>query len=44
MGHPGVFLPRGNAAHLPATSAQLAETEQRMEIGLQRGVLAEGRE
>jgi N-acyl-D-aspartate/D-glutamate deacylase len=42
MGDPGEFLPRGDAAHREATSEQLAEMEQRIEKGLQRGALAVG--
>jgi N-acyl-D-aspartate/D-glutamate deacylase len=42
MGDPGDFLPRGDAAHREATPEQLAEMEQRIEMGLQRGALAVG--
>jgi N-acyl-D-aspartate/D-glutamate deacylase len=42
MGDPGKFLPTGGAAHMEATPEQLAEMEQRMERGLQRGALAMG--
>lgn len=42
MHDPGSFLPRGNAAHREATSEELADIEQRVETGLQRGALALG--
>jgi N-acyl-D-aspartate/D-glutamate deacylase len=42
MHDPGNFLPRGDAAHREATSAELLEIERRIEAGLQRGALALG--
>jgi N-acyl-D-aspartate/D-glutamate deacylase len=42
MGDPGDWLPRGDAAHREATPEQIAEMEQRIEKGLQRGALAVG--
>jgi dihydroorotase len=42
MGDPGDFLPAGDAARKPATDAQLAEIERRVERGLQRGALGIG--
>src|SRR5271170_2424980 len=42
IGDPGVFLPIGDAARRPATTAQIAEMRQQIEHGLQRGALAVG--
>ena len=42
MGDPGDFLPVGDAARKPATDAQLAEIERRVERGLQRGAVGIG--
>ena len=42
MGDPGDFLPSGDAARKPATDAQLAEIERRVEHGLQRGAVGIG--
>jgi len=38
----GTFLPAGDAAHREATPQELAEIDQRIETGLQRGALAVG--
>jgi N-acyl-D-aspartate/D-glutamate deacylase len=42
MGDPGDFLPAGDAARKPATDAELAEIERRVEHGLQRGAVGLG--
>jgi N-acyl-D-aspartate/D-glutamate deacylase len=42
MRDPGDFLPAGDAARKPATDAQLAEIETRVERGLQRGAVGIG--
>jgi N-acyl-D-aspartate/D-glutamate deacylase len=42
MRDPGAFLPTGDAAHRAATPEELAEIDQEMEKGFQRGALAEG--
>lgn len=42
MHDPGTFLPVGDAAHREATPEELAEIEQGIETGLQRGALAVG--
>jgi len=42
MGDPGTFLPTGDAAHREATGEQIAEMEQVVEKGLQRGALGVG--
>ncbi len=42
MNDPGEWLPTGDAAHLEASPEQIAEMEQRIEKGLQRGALAVG--
>jgi N-acyl-D-aspartate/D-glutamate deacylase len=42
MHDPGGFLPTGDAAHRAASPEELAEIDQGMEKGFQRGALAEG--
>jgi N-acyl-D-aspartate/D-glutamate deacylase len=42
MGDPGDFLPAGDAARKPATDAELAEIERRVEHGLRRGAVGVG--
>jgi N-acyl-D-aspartate/D-glutamate deacylase len=42
MHDPGTFLPTGDAAHRTASVEELAQIEQQMEKGFQRGALAEG--
>ena len=42
MHDPGDFLPSGDAAHKPATDAEIAEITKQIDHGLQRGALAVG--
>lgn len=42
MHDPGTFLPTGDAAHRPATPAEIAEMVTDMEQGFREGALAEG--
>jgi N-acyl-D-aspartate/D-glutamate deacylase len=42
MHDPGDFLPNGDAAHKPATDAQIEEIIKQIDHGLQRGALAVG--
>lgn len=42
MHDPGVFVPAGDAAHLPATPEQVKEIAELMEKGFREGALAEG--
>jgi N-acyl-D-aspartate/D-glutamate deacylase len=42
MRDPGSWLPTGDAAHRAATDAELAQIDQRIEIGLKQGALAVG--
>jgi len=42
MGDPGSFVPAGDAARRPATAAEIAEIQRRVEHGLQRGAVGVG--
>jgi len=42
MHDPGDFLPAGDAARKPATDAELAQIERRVEFGLKRGAVGVG--